>query len=61
MEKQYLPEVIKSTRITLKKHSKDLAQQMFEYVREGRLRQVMNINGAFRDLELFSKIKSDLK
>lgn len=38
MEKQFLPEVIKSTRITLKKHSKELAQQMFEYVVEDRER-----------------------
>jgi len=38
MEKKHFPEIIRSSRITLKKHSVDLAQTMFDYVDRDRER-----------------------
>ncbi|MBV2167640.1 MAG: GNAT family N-acetyltransferase [Bdellovibrio sp.] len=38
MKAQYLPEMISSTRITLRKHQMDLAEIMFRYVDEDRTR-----------------------
>jgi len=38
MEKRYLPELITSSRIKLKKHTVDLAQKMFDYVEEDKER-----------------------